>query len=99
MEVLVTLLFDIDIMCDFTKAVAYVQDSRGPSMDNETRLNFYKLFKQATIGDCHQERPGILDIKGRAKWDAWNSVKGMSQDEAKKLYVDALTAKIPTWKN
>lgn len=32
-------------------------------------------------------RPGMLDFKGKAKWDAWDSKKGMSQEEAKKLYI------------
>ena len=32
----------------------------------------------------------IVDVflQGKAKWDAWNGKKGMSQDEAKQKYVD-----------
>lgn len=26
--------------------------------------------------------------QGKAKWDAWNGRKGMSQDEAKQNYID-----------
>ena len=48
----------------------------------------YALYKQATVGDINTERPGMFDMKGKAKWDAWNSKKGMSQDEAKQNYVD-----------
>ncbi|GAA5845166.1 hypothetical protein JCM9279_005461 [Rhodotorula babjevae] len=44
----------------------------------------------ATEGDIRGSRPGLLDILGRAKWDAWNKRKGMSQLEAERLYVDAL---------
>lgn len=40
------------------------------------------------------ERPGMLDFKGKAKWDAWNGKKGMSQDEAKKLYIEKVQALI-----
>lgn len=29
----------------------------------------------------------MLDLKGKAKWDAWNSKKGVSQDEAKEKYI------------
>ncbi|XP_012286365.1 acyl-CoA-binding protein homolog [Orussus abietinus] len=56
-------------------------------------LELYALFKQATVGDCNTERPsGLLDFKGKAKWDAWNGKKGKSQDDAKKEYIDKVTS-------
>jgi diazepam-binding inhibitor (GABA receptor modulating acyl-CoA-binding protein) len=33
-------------------------------------------------------KPGFLDFKGKAKWEAWNGRKGMSNDEAKNKYVE-----------
>ena len=42
------------------------------------KLDIYALFKQATVGDVNTSRPGMLDFKGKAKWDAWESKKGMS---------------------
>ena len=57
------------------------------ALSNEDKLEFYGLFKQATVGDCNTDRPGMFDPKGRAKWDAWESKKGMSQDDAKAAYV------------
>lgn len=33
------------------------------------------------------EKPGMTDLKGKAKWEAWNGRKGMSQDEAKDAYI------------
>ncbi|XP_029942021.1 acyl-CoA-binding protein-like [Salarias fasciatus] len=47
----------------------------------------YGLYKQATEGDVSTERPGILNFTAVAKWDAWNSRKGLSQDKAKAEYV------------
>lgn len=32
-------------------------------------------------------RPGLLDVKGKAKWDAWNSKQGTSKDSAKEQYI------------
>jgi diazepam-binding inhibitor (GABA receptor modulator, acyl-CoA-binding protein) len=32
-------------------------------------------------------RPGMLDFKGKAKWDAWESKKGTSSDAAKETYI------------
>ena len=44
------------------------------------------LFKQATIGDNTSERPGILDFKGKAEWDAWDGKRGMSRNDAMREY-------------
>ena len=57
------------------------------ALSNEDKLEFYGLFKQATVGDCNTERPGMFDPKGKAKWDAWDAKKGMSADDAKAAYV------------
>lgn len=41
-------------------------------------------------------RPGMLDLKGKAKWDAWNAKKGVAADEAKQQYVTKVQALIQT---
>lgn len=53
----------------------------------ETLLKLYGLFKQASVGDATGKRPGMMDFKGRAKFDAWASRKGTSADSAKTQYV------------
>lgn len=58
--------------------------------DNATLLQIYALYKQATAGDVDGKRPGFTDMVGRAKWDAWNAVKGQSADEAMQAYVDLI---------
>ena len=50
-------------------------------------LELYALYKQGTVGDVDGKRPGMLDIKGRAKYDAWASRRGMKQDAAREAYV------------
>jgi diazepam-binding inhibitor (GABA receptor modulating acyl-CoA-binding protein) len=60
---------------------------------NEELLQLYGLYKQATEGDVSGARPGMLDLKGRAKYDAWARKKGTSKDDAMKGYV-ALVAKL-----
>ncbi|KAG5485511.1 hypothetical protein LSCM1_07597 [Leishmania martiniquensis] len=54
---------------------------------NEAKLKLYSLFKQATIGDVNTDRPGAFDFAGRAKWDAWAKLKGISSLDAKRMYV------------
>lgn len=55
---------------------------------NDTLLELYAWFKQGTEGDVTGKRPGMLDVKGRAKFDAWEKKKGTGKDAAQKAYVD-----------
>ena len=57
------------------------------ALSNEDKLEFYALFKQGNVGDTNTERPGMMDFKGKAKWDAWKAKEGMSSDDAKAAYV------------
>jgi acyl-CoA-binding protein len=54
---------------------------------NDQLLGLYGAYKQATEGDVSGARPGLLDLKGRAKYDAWAKRKGASKDDAMKKYV------------
>ena len=80
----------------FKEAKARVEKlSSRPS--NEQLLDLYGLYKQATEGDVTGNRPGFLDLKGRAKYDAWAKRKGGAKDDAMKKYValvDALDAEL-----
>ena len=56
------------------------------------KLKLYGLYKQATHGDCDTTRPGMLDFAGKAKWDAWNGLKGtLSKEEAMAAYIAYVT--------
>ncbi|HEX8950494.1 MAG TPA: acyl-CoA-binding protein [Polyangia bacterium] len=50
-------------------------------------LELYALYKQGAGGDVDGKRPGMLDIKGRAKWDAWAGKKGQTREQAMEAYV------------
>ena len=70
----------------FEEAKARVEKlSKRPS--NDQLLDLYAFYKQATEGDVAGSRPGMLDLKGRAKHDAWAKRKGLSKDDAMKKYV------------
>jgi diazepam-binding inhibitor (GABA receptor modulating acyl-CoA-binding protein) len=56
--------------------------------DNLTLLKMYALFKQAGSGDASGEQPEMTDFVARAKWDAWNNLKGVSKDDAMQQYID-----------
>ena len=55
--------------------------------ESDQLLELYALFKQATTGDVSGSRPGMMDFKGRAKFDAWSGKKGTSKEDAMKKYV------------
>ena len=76
-----------DLKAAFDKAVA---DSKklAEKPDNMTLLKIYALYKQASAGDVDGKRPGFTDMVGRAKWDAWNALKGKTADEAMQDYID-----------
>jgi len=56
--------------------------------DNDTLLKLYALYKQGSTGDVSGKRPGMLDMVGRAKYDAWAKVKGTPAESAMQSYVD-----------
>jgi acyl-CoA-binding protein len=56
--------------------------------DNDTMLQLYALFKQGSSGDVSGDKPGFFDFVATAKYEAWERVKGLAQDDAKQHYID-----------
>ena len=78
-----------DLNAAFEAAVAHSKNlSERP--DNATLLKIYALYKQATAGDNTEKKPGFGDMVGRAKWDAWNGLKGTGADDARQQYIDLI---------
>ena len=80
-----------DLKATFEKAVAESK-SLPEKPDNMTLLKIYALYKQASSGDVEGKRPGFTDMVGRAKWDAWNALKGKSQEDAMQQYIDLIAS-------
>ena len=78
-----------DLKALFEAAVANSKNlSERP--DNATLLKIYGLYKQATAGDVVDKKPGFSDMVGRAKWDAWNGLKGTASEAAQQQYIDLI---------
>ena len=78
-----------DLKASFEAAVANSKNlSERP--DNATLLQLYGLYKQGTVGDNTEKKPGFSDMVGRAKWDAWTKLKGTGSDDAMQQYVDLI---------
>jgi diazepam-binding inhibitor (GABA receptor modulating acyl-CoA-binding protein) len=78
-----------DLRTRFEAAVAGSR-SLGERPDNATLLTLYALYKQGSVGDNTEEKPGFSDMVGRAKWDAWNKLKGTSSEDAMQQYIDLI---------
>jgi len=78
-----------DLKTQFEAAVANSKNlTERP--DNATLLKLYALYKQASAGDNAEPKPGFSDMVARAKWDAWDKLKGKSADEAMQQYIDLI---------
>jgi diazepam-binding inhibitor (GABA receptor modulating acyl-CoA-binding protein) len=80
-----------DLKTQFEAAAA---DSKNLSErpDNATMLKLYALYKQGSLGDNADKKPGFGDMVGRAKWDAWNGLKGTASETAMQQYIDLIAA-------
>jgi len=76
-------------MSDLAQRFADAQVKIKPvtGLGNDVLLDMYALYKQATVGDVSGSRPNMLDLKGRAKYDAWANQKGASKDSAMAAYI------------
>lgn len=86
---------DADLAQRFEAAVEKVSTApkNGPlKPSNEMKLKMYALYRQAKDGDAHGKRPGMMDIVGRLKYDAWADLKGTSHEEAMRCYVTEVEA-------
>lgn len=81
----------MDLKEQFEKAVADSKTlSEKPS--NDTLLQLYSLYKQASEGDVNIDPPANpFDFVAKAKYEAWAALKGKSADEAKQSYIDLVT--------
>ena len=80
-----------DLTATFEAAVANSKDLSDRPV-NATLLKIYALYKQATAGDNTEKKPSFSDMVNRAKWDAWNNLKGTEADAAKQQYIDLIAS-------
>ena len=72
---------------DFEKAAEEAtQLPERPS--NEVLLELYSLYKQGSLGDVTGDPPSMMELVERSKYNAWEALKGMPQEEAMRKYID-----------
>ncbi|GAW83498.1 acyl-CoA binding protein [Plasmodium gonderi] len=83
----------------FERCVTFVNAlPKNEVISVENKLLLYKYFKQATVGNCNIPAPSIFNFQERKKYEAWKSIENLSQDEAKKKYVETVSDLYPEWK-
>eukprot|EP01119_Soliformovum_irregulare_P022680 TRINITY_DN7812_c0_g1_i1.p1 TRINITY_DN7812_c0_g1~~TRINITY_DN7812_c0_g1_i1.p1 ORF type:complete len:234 (-),score=40.52 TRINITY_DN7812_c0_g1_i1:82-783(-) len=82
---------------EFEEASRFLSKNSNLSLDNEQKLQFYGLYKQATVGPCNTSRPAFWDMTGKAKWDAWKSVEALTKEDSMRTYIETLTSIFPGW--
>ena len=87
---------DDEVEVNFSQAAKYLEQHHR-KIDQTNLLDFYGLYKQATVGKCNTPKPGIFNLQGKAKWSAWNSLGTMDQKVAMQNYVEKLSAIVPDW--
>ena len=75
-----------DIQKKFVLATDWVSKN-NMTATNDEKLMCYGYYKQATEGDNNSDKPWAFQLEKNAKWTVWEANKGISLEEAKKLYI------------
>ena len=80
----------MDLKALFEKATEESKElSQRPS--NDSLLQLYSLYKQATQGDVNVDPPSNpLDFVSRAKYEAWCGLKGKTKEAAMQEYINLI---------
>ncbi len=77
-----------ELQAKFDSLVQQVRDASIDFKPNNTqKLKLYAFYKQVTEGDVVGECPSIINMVDRAKWQAWNAIKGMTKEKAMESYI------------
>ena len=63
---------------NFLKATVMVK-GLNKKPDNDTLLELYSLYKQATIGNINTAQPWTIQLEASAKWNVHGNQKNISQ--------------------
>lgn len=63
---------------------------QGPRTPKQV-LKLQAIYKQATYGDNHEQPPERIDSIDGEKWKAWASLRGMTQEMAKRRFITFLS--------
>ncbi|CAH8382860.1 unnamed protein product [Eruca vesicaria subsp. sativa] len=71
------------------------ESGKGEEIGGEAKMELYGLHKIATEGSCREAQPMAVMLSARAKWNAWQKLGNMSQEEAMEQYLALVSKEIP----
>jgi len=77
----------MEIASEFECILKNLKNINIDSISNTIKLDLYKFYKQAIEGDCNIPKPYAIYLEAYAKWVAWDSIRGMSKEDAMKEYI------------
>ena len=82
---------------EFEYCVKHINSSKSGEVEtsNQDKLEFYALYKQATLGKCTGARPGRLNVVARYKYDSWKKLENLSKDQAKEKFIEKFKKVVP----
>ena len=81
----------MELSTEFEQAAASSK-TLAQKPDNETLLKLYSLYKQSTEGNVSGEAPSNpFDFVAKAKYNAWEELKGKSKETAMQEYINLVT--------
>lgn len=80
----------------FNKAADHIK-TLVSKLEPSQLLELYSHYKQATEGACNIPRPRFYELQAKQKWDAWNSLGNMSQNDAKTHYISLVKKHDPNF--
>ena len=80
----------MDLKEKFKEAVSE-SESLTDRPSNDSLLQLYCLYKQASEGDIHTDPPANpFDFVAKAKYDAWAGMKGKTREDAMMQYIELI---------
>lgn len=85
-----------DLEEKFKRAASHLE-LVAPELSAEDLLEFYGLYKQATVGPCTIPKPSWYQAQAKQKWEAWKRLGDMNTEDAMNGYIEKLTSVYPSW--
>lgn len=72
---------------EFDEAYAFACNT-SIKLPPDVMLQFYAYYKQATKGNNYEQPSGDIQLRNSFKLNAWFQLSHLSEDEAKKEYIN-----------
>ncbi|KAF8820775.1 acyl-coa-binding protein [Cardiosporidium cionae] len=76
------------IQNEFEKSCTAMRNNANLHISKEQQLQFYGLYKHATLGNCTETCPNPFNWKRLSQWEHWRKFAGTSRRQAMIAYIE-----------